>query len=149
MNVLTTSELELLELKLILERKRNDIVCTESELASLKSFLKEYICIDTIEAMNICRDIQELFPIEYSEVIDEYDNQLPNTISFNKSDMTYINDLDLQVIQKALSQYHDELLINNTEDDVLINILLDSTDRMINLFKEDLLVIPYCPIELI
>jgi len=99
--------------------------------------------------MNICRDIQELFPIEYSEVIDEYDNQLPNTISFNKSDMTYINDLDLQVIQKALSQYHDELLINNTEDDVLINILLDSTDRMIDLFKEDLLVIPYCPIELI
>ena len=63
--------------------------------------------------------------------------------------MTYINDLDLQVIQKALSKYHDDLLINNTEDELLINMLLDSTDRMINLFKEDLLAVPYCPIELI
>lgn len=147
MDVLTTDELRYLEILLIIERKKNGIDCTESESATIKTYLNENI--DKAEAMTVCANIQEFFPIEYSEVIDEYDNQLPDTISFNKSDMTYINDLDLQVIQKALSEYHDELLINNTEDDVLINILLDSTDRMIDLFKEDLLVIPYCPIELI
>ena len=64
MNVLTTSELELLELKLILELKRNDIDCTEYESAILKSFLKEYIHINTVEAMTLCDNIQELFPIE-------------------------------------------------------------------------------------
>ena len=55
-------------IKAILERKRNGVDCTEAESAEIKGYLREY---KLPEEQPIVADIQELFPQEYGEYLDE------------------------------------------------------------------------------
>jgi hypothetical protein len=55
-------------IKAILERKRNGVDCTEAESAEIKGYLREY---KLPEEQSIVAEIQELFPQEYGEYLDE------------------------------------------------------------------------------
>jgi len=59
----------------IIERKKNGIDCTEQESAEIKGFIKETLIMFGDGTVEIIEDIQELFPIEYGEAIDETENQ--------------------------------------------------------------------------
>lgn len=54
----------------ILNRKKQGIDCTEEESAEIKMFVKELVQIGTGQIQMI-GEIQEFFPIEYSEAMDE------------------------------------------------------------------------------
>ena len=63
----------------ILKRKKEDIDCTEDESAELKGYLRDVSkrngikCILNLEIENdsVSDEIEELFPLEYGEFIDE------------------------------------------------------------------------------
>lgn len=55
----------------ILERKKQGADCTESESAEIKGWLRETIILPESGDVQILEDIQELFPLEYGEYLDE------------------------------------------------------------------------------
>ena len=55
----------------ILQRKKEGIDCTEEESAELKGFIKEQIIQIGTNDIQLIEEIQELFPLEYGEAIDE------------------------------------------------------------------------------
>ena len=55
----------------ILARKRSGNDCSEEESAELKMFIKETIVQIGTEDVKLIEEIQELFPQEYGEAIDE------------------------------------------------------------------------------
>jgi len=55
----------------IIERKKQGIDCTEAESAEIKGWLKETIILPESGDIQIQEDIQELFPQEYGEYLDE------------------------------------------------------------------------------
>ena len=57
----------------ILSRKKDSIDCSEQESAEIKGFLREFIPIPGKGEVEIVDEIQELFPIEYGEVLDEWE----------------------------------------------------------------------------
>lgn len=64
------------KIKQIIERKKNGVDCTEEESAELKGFLKEFIPLPSSGDIQMIEDIQLLFPMEYGEVLGEWE-QLP------------------------------------------------------------------------
>jgi hypothetical protein len=66
------------KIKEIIERKKNGVDCTEEESAELKGFLKEFIPLPESGDIQIIEEIQELFPIEYGESLDEWENLSPD-----------------------------------------------------------------------
>jgi len=66
------------KIKEIIERKKNGVDCTEEESAELKGFLKEFIPLPESGDIQIIEEIQELFPIEYGEALDEWENLSPD-----------------------------------------------------------------------
>jgi hypothetical protein len=56
------------EIKIIIERKRQGIDCTEQESAEIKGYLRE---LKMVGEQSIVAEIQELFPLEYGEFLDE------------------------------------------------------------------------------
>jgi len=56
---------------LILLRKKQGTDCTEEESAEIKMWVKEHLINTEDEPLKISKDIQELFPLEYGEAIDE------------------------------------------------------------------------------
>lgn len=71
------------------------------------------------------------------------------TITFKKSDMTFVTDIDLQVIKEALAEYHNqfkEYKINRPN--YILNLENKALERMIELFEEPgLLIVPYFLID--
>jgi len=61
----------------ILLRKKEDIDCSESESAEIKSFLKELHTPDDNDYWDQVMDIQLFFPIEYGEAMDEMEKDPP------------------------------------------------------------------------
>jgi hypothetical protein len=59
-----------INIRLILNRKKAGIDCTEAESAEIKGYLKEF---KFPFEQTFVSDIQELFPIEYGEFLDEED----------------------------------------------------------------------------
>jgi hypothetical protein len=66
------------KIKEIIERKKNGVDCTEEESAELKGFLKEFIPLPNSGDIQMIEDIQLLFPLEYGEVLDEWENLSPD-----------------------------------------------------------------------
>lgn len=66
------------KIKEILERKKNGVDCTEEESANLKGFLREFIPLPESGDIQIIEEIQELFPLEYGEALDEWENLSPD-----------------------------------------------------------------------
>jgi len=56
-------------IKAILKRKKTGIDCTEEESAEIKGWIKDHLMM--FDEVEIESDIQELFPDEYAEAIDE------------------------------------------------------------------------------
>jgi len=59
------------KIKEIIERKKNGVDCTEEESAELKGFLKEFIPLPQSGDVQLIEEVQELFPLEYGEALDE------------------------------------------------------------------------------
>ena len=55
-------------IKMIISRKRQGIDCTEQESAEIKGWLRE---LRMVGDQDVESEIQELFPIEYGEYLDE------------------------------------------------------------------------------
>lgn len=55
----------------IIIRKENGVDCTEAESAEIKGYLREY---KLVEESAIVSTIQNLFPQEYGEALDEMEN---------------------------------------------------------------------------
>ena len=60
-----------IEVRKILERKKNGVDNTEEESAEIKGFLKEHIVQVGTGYVQLIEDIQTHFPIEYGEALDE------------------------------------------------------------------------------
>lgn len=60
--------------KAIIKKKRDGIACTEAESAEIKNFVKETVVMIGNGSVGIIEDIQELFPNEFSEAIDEMED---------------------------------------------------------------------------
>ncbi len=58
----------------IIKRKKEGIDCTEIESAEIKGFVKERILLIGSSDIKTFEEIQMLFPNEYGEAIDEFDN---------------------------------------------------------------------------
>lgn len=58
----------------IINRKKDGFDCTEKESAELKWFLREFIPIPGKGEVEIIDEIQYYFPIEYGEILDEWEN---------------------------------------------------------------------------
>lgn len=57
--------------KEVIQRKKRGVDCTEEESAEIKMFIKKtFIQVASGEVQTI-EEIQELFPLEYGEAIDE------------------------------------------------------------------------------
>jgi len=63
------------KIKDIIDRKKNGIDCTEEESAELKGFLKEFIPLPQSGDVQLIEEVQELFPIEYGESLDELEEK--------------------------------------------------------------------------
>ena len=63
------------KIKDIIDRKKNGIDCTEEESAELKGFLKEFIPLPQSGDVKLIEEIQELFPLEYGESLDELEEK--------------------------------------------------------------------------
>jgi len=63
------------KIKDIIDRKKNGIDCSEDESAELKGFLKEFIILPQSGDVQLIEEIQELFPIEYGESLDELEEK--------------------------------------------------------------------------
>lgn len=66
------------KIKDIIDRKKNGIDCTEEESAELKGFIKEFIPLPQSGDVQLIEEIQELFPLEYGESLDEWENSSPD-----------------------------------------------------------------------
>ncbi len=66
------------KIKEIIERKKNGVDCTEDESAELKGFLKEFILLPQSGDVQLIEEVQELFPLEYGESLDELENLSPD-----------------------------------------------------------------------
>lgn len=55
----------------IIQRKKQGIDCTEQESVEIKGYIKEY---KGIYEQKLVEEIQELFPLEYGEALDEIEN---------------------------------------------------------------------------
>ena len=55
----------------ILKRKKEGIDCTEDESAELKGYLRDSLKLFGINKDSVSIEIEQLFPLEYSEFIDE------------------------------------------------------------------------------
>lgn len=72
---------------------------------------------------------------------------MSETITFKKSDMTYITDEELTVIKIALDRYRKDLK-DIGYPEYIIKSQMFSTDRMIEFFNEPgILAVPYFPID--
>lgn len=58
----------------IIKRKKEGTDCTEEESAIIKSFLRDFFPLPGNGEVEIISEIQELFPLEYGEILDEWDN---------------------------------------------------------------------------
>jgi hypothetical protein len=72
-----------------------------------------------------------------------------DSITFNKSDMTFITDEDLTAIQLALSRYLRDMKQGKVEyADYILDLQKASTERMIEYFENPgFLAVPYFPID--
>lgn len=57
-------------IKEIIKRKKQGLDCTEAESAEIKGYLRE---LKLVGEQSIVAEIQELFPIEYGEFLEESD----------------------------------------------------------------------------
>lgn len=55
----------------ILERKKQGIDCTEEESAEIKMHIKETLLMAEDGSVDLNEELQEHFPLEYGEAIDE------------------------------------------------------------------------------
>ena len=59
----------------IVEDKKKGIDCTEDESAQIKGFLRDHIVQVETGDVQLIEDIQQFFPIEYGEHLDEEEKQ--------------------------------------------------------------------------
>lgn len=91
-------------IKLIIERKKNGIDCTEEESAEIKYWLKETLLSMHDGSVEVERDLQVYFPLEYAEYLtpDEYIVQYCDSLG-NVINVPYHLD-SVEVISRGLRE---------------------------------------------